>query len=126
MVQNRQEATDQSRHDDKSLIAALVGDGRPLLIFTGLSLILSGAFALFLSINQQFLPHDVQFLGMTAEQLCGINNCRVVVHPVVGYTNLFHLAPAILGAIIFVLGLALCYPAMHLRTERGRNRSEAE
>jgi len=63
MVQNRQEATDQSRHDDKSLIAALVGDGRPLLIFTGLSLILSGAFALFLSINQQFLPHDVQFPG---------------------------------------------------------------
>ncbi|HET6645794.1 MAG TPA: hypothetical protein VFH01_00615, partial [Pyrinomonadaceae bacterium] len=35
------------------------------------------------------------------------------VHPVVGYTNLFHLAPAILGAIIFVLGLILCYPAMH-------------
>ena len=38
------------------------------------------------------------------------------VHPVVGYTNLFHLAPAIVGAIIFVVGLVLCYPAMHQRT----------
>lgn len=35
------------------------------------------------------------------------------VHPLVGYTNLFHLSPAILGAIIFVVGLAFCYPAMH-------------
>jgi hypothetical protein len=43
------------------------------------------------------------------------------VHPVVGYTNLFHLAPAILGAIIFLVGLALCYPAMHQRAERGKS-----
>lgn len=35
------------------------------------------------------------------------------IHPVVGYTNLFHLAPAILGALIFIIGLALTYPTMH-------------
>jgi MFS family permease len=40
--------------------------------------VLAGGFALFLSASRQFLPHDVQFLRLTAEQLCGINNCRVV------------------------------------------------
>jgi hypothetical protein len=55
-----------------------MGDGRPLLIFTGLSLVLSGAFALFLSATGHFLPHDVQFLGMSAEQLCSIQDCRIV------------------------------------------------
>lgn len=65
-------------HEDRSLLQAFMGDGRPLLIFTGLSLILSGGFALFLAASGQFLPHDTQFLGMTAEQLCAIQNCRIV------------------------------------------------
>lgn len=64
--------------DERGLLQALLGDGRPLLIFTGLSLVLSGGFALFLSATGQFLPHDVQFLGMSAEQLCSIRNCRIV------------------------------------------------
>jgi hypothetical protein len=64
--------------DERGLLQALLGDGRPLLIFTGLSLVLSGAFALFLSATGQFLPHDVQFLGMSAEQLCSIKDCRIV------------------------------------------------
>src|SRR5215471_59573 len=63
---------------NRGLLGALVDDGLLLLIFTGLCLVLSGGFALFLSTTRQFLPHDVQFLGMTAEQLCGIQNCRVV------------------------------------------------
>ena len=46
----------------------------------GLSLILSGAFAFFLSVTGQFLPHDVQFLGMSAEQLCAIQGCRIVIY----------------------------------------------
>jgi len=49
-----------------------------LLLFTGLCLVLSGLFALFLSATGHFLPHDVQFLGMSPEQLCAINECRVV------------------------------------------------
>ena len=35
------------------------------------------------------------------------------IHPVVGYNNLVHLAPAILGAVIFLTGLVLTYPTMH-------------
>jgi hypothetical protein len=64
--------------DDRSLLRAILGDGRPLLLFTGLCLMLSGAFALFLSAMGQFLPHDVQFLGMTAQQLCSQHACRIV------------------------------------------------
>jgi hypothetical protein len=62
---------------NRGLLAALIDDGRPLLIFIGVCLALAGAFALFLSVTRQFLPHDVQYLGMTAEQLCGIQNCHV-------------------------------------------------
>jgi hypothetical protein len=47
-------------------------------MLTGLSLVLSGGFALFLSATGHFLPHDIQFLGMTAEQLCGVDQCRIV------------------------------------------------
>jgi MFS family permease len=107
MVQSRQEVTD-SRHDDQSLIAALVGDGRPLLIFIGLALILSGCFALFLSFNQQFLPHDVQFLGITAEELCGINNCRVV-------HFMFHDRVAFGGALISIGALYMWLAEFPLR-----------
>jgi len=65
-------------HDNRGFLGALLGDGRPLLIFMALGLVLSGAFALFLSASGQFLPHDVQFLGMTAGQLCAVNECRIV------------------------------------------------
>jgi hypothetical protein len=61
--------------EQQGLLQALMGDGRPLLIFTGLSLILSGGFALFLAATGQFLPHDTQFLGMSIEQLCAVQNC---------------------------------------------------
>lgn len=108
MAQSRPEATGESSHDDKSLIGALVGDGRPLLIFMGLSLILCGAFALFLSINRQFLPHDVQFLGITAEQLCGINNCRVV-------HFMFHDRVAFGGALISIGALYMWLAEFPLR-----------
>lgn len=61
-----------------SLLEGLVGDGRPLLSLSGIVLIASGAFALFLSATGHFLPHDEQFLGMTARELCNINQCRIV------------------------------------------------
>ncbi|MBL9093966.1 MAG: hypothetical protein JNL96_22300 [Planctomycetaceae bacterium] len=64
--------------DTRGFFGALVGDGRPLISFTGLCLILSGAFALFQSLSMHFLPHDVAYLGMTPQQLCSINECRIV------------------------------------------------
>lgn len=62
----------------RGLLDALVGDGRPLIVFTAICLALSGAFALFQSSTGHFLPHDIAFLQMAPQDLCGINQCRVV------------------------------------------------
>lgn len=99
---------DQTNHDNKGIVQAIVGDGRPLLIFIGLGLILSGAFALFLSASHQFLPHDVKFLGMTAEQLCGIQSCRIVYF-------MFHDRVAFGGALISVGSLYMWLAEFPLR-----------
>lgn len=63
---------------DVGLFEVLVGDGRPLLTFSALALILSGGFALFQSATGSFLPQDVNYLGMTAQDLCRLDACRVV------------------------------------------------
>src|SRR4051812_16565096 len=63
---------------DQAFLAALIGDGRPLMSLTGILLILFGLFALFLAATKHFLPHDVAYLGMTPEALCAINECRIV------------------------------------------------
>lgn len=81
--------------DNRGFLEAMLGDGRPLLVFTGLSLVLSGCFALFLSASGHFLPHDVQFLGMTEDQLCAVQNCRIV-------HFMFHDRVAFGGALIAV------------------------
>lgn len=64
--------------DSDSFLSALIGDGRPLLSLTGMALILSGGFALFLSAMGSFLPHDVDYLGMAPQELCAIHQCRIV------------------------------------------------
>jgi hypothetical protein len=64
--------------DNRGFVSALVKDGRPLLSLTALLLVLFGLFAFFLGATKHFLPHDVVFLGMTAEELCTINECRIV------------------------------------------------
>lgn len=101
----------QPAEDNRGIIAALIGDGRPLLVFTGLALILAGAFALFLSASQHFLPHDVQFLGMTAEQLCGIQSCRIVYF-------MFHDRVAFGGALISVGALYMWLAEFPLRQRK--------
>ena len=65
-------------YDRRGLFEALIGDGRPLLLFIGLALILSGGFAVFQSATGQFLPHDMRYLGMTAQDLCRLDQCRIV------------------------------------------------
>lgn len=63
---------------DRGILEAIIGDGRPLLLFTGLSLVLAGSFALFLSATGQFLPHDAEYLGLSTSDLCRFTECRIV------------------------------------------------
>jgi hypothetical protein len=65
-------------HDNRGIFEAIIGDGRPLLLFTGLALVLSGSFAIFQAGTGHFLPHDVAFLGMDAQTLCQLHDCRIV------------------------------------------------
>ncbi|MEW6127594.1 MAG: hypothetical protein AB1757_11210 [Acidobacteriota bacterium] len=64
--------------NNRGIFAPLIGDGRPLLWFTGLMLMLSGIGAIFIAATGHFLPQDVQYLGMTASELCQLHQCRIV------------------------------------------------
>jgi hypothetical protein len=64
--------------DNRGLFDALIADGRPFLKLTGLALIGSGLFAFFLAATGHFLPHDVAYLGLTADDLYSIADGRVV------------------------------------------------
>jgi hypothetical protein len=64
--------------DQQDLFKTLIGDGCPLITFCGLCLGLAGVFATFQSATGHFLPHDVAYLQMQPEELCGINECRIV------------------------------------------------
>jgi hypothetical protein len=97
-----------SERDNRGLVEALIGDGRPLLLLTGICLVLAGGFALFLSATRQFLPHDVQFLSMTAEGLCGVQNCRLVYF-------MFHDRVSFGGALIAVGSLYVWLAEFPLR-----------
>ncbi len=66
-----------SPSDHTGLVERWVGDGRPLLAACAGALIFSGGFAIFLALTGDFLPQDVHFLGMTADELCTIE-CRIV------------------------------------------------
>ncbi len=65
-------------YQQRDLYTTLLADGRPLLLLSGLGLVLAGAFGIFLGLTYQFLPHDIAYLGLTAEQLCLMHDCRVV------------------------------------------------
>lgn len=64
-------------HDD-SFIATLIGDGRPLLRLVAVILVACGLFAIAQAATGHFLPHDVEYLGMDAKQLCSLHGCRIV------------------------------------------------
>ena len=64
--------------DDRGFLTALLGDGRPALAALALGLIAGGGAALFLAATGHFLPHDENYLGMTAAELCALHGCRVV------------------------------------------------
>lgn len=65
-----------SRHDD-GLWSAVAGDGRPLLRLFAVGLGLAGAFAWFVSAVGETLPHELQYLGMSAADLHALAGGRV-------------------------------------------------
>jgi hypothetical protein len=74
-------------------LATLAGDGRRLLTLVGLSLVLSGGFALFLAATRQLLPHDVAYLGVVATQICGASDGHIL-------HFMFHDRAAFGGAVV--------------------------
>ena len=62
----------------RGFFATIVGDGIPLLVSSGAALVFAGGFAVFIAATGDFLPHDMHYLGMTADQLCREHGCRVV------------------------------------------------
>jgi len=63
---------------EDSFFLALVGDGTPLLLAAAVAIVFAGGFAVFIAATGDFLPHDVNFLGLDATQLCKRNGCKVV------------------------------------------------
>lgn len=94
--------------EDPGLLEAIVGDGRALLQFTAFALLFSGAFAIFLAIRREFLPHDIAFLGMTPAELCAVRDCRVVAF-------MFHDRVAFGGVLIAIAVLYLWLSVEPLR-----------
>jgi hypothetical protein len=94
--------------DERGFLRELIGDGRPPLALTAVMLFLSGAFAIFLSYRREFLPHDVAFLGMSAQTLCTIADCRIV-------HFMFHDRVAFGGTLIAVATLYLWLASFPLR-----------
>jgi hypothetical protein len=93
---------------DPGLLEQLLDDGRPALILAAAALALSGAFAIFLSMRREFLPHDVSYLGMSAHELCALADCRVV-----GF--MFHDRVAFGGTLIAISVLYAWMAAVPLR-----------
>jgi hypothetical protein len=64
--------------DDRSLLEALLGDGRFLVSLTGMALLASGVFAIAQSMSGQLLPHDRHALGMDASALSRLASPNLV------------------------------------------------
>src|SRR6185369_3988763 len=77
----------------------------------GLCLALSGAFALFQSATGHFLPHDIEFLEMSAKDLCGISECRIV-------HFMFHDRVSFGGALIAIAVLYLWLAEFPLKAKQ--------
>lgn len=68
---------DDAPSADDGFLATLIGDGRPLLLVVASALLFAGGFAMFLAATGEFLPQDIHYLGMTADDLCSVADCRV-------------------------------------------------
>ena len=63
---------------DAGFLETLLGDGRAIFKLIALALIGSGLFVVFQAATGHFLPHDTEYLGMDAKQLCSLHGCRIV------------------------------------------------
>lgn len=84
----------------RTFLGALAGDGRPLLAFSALILFMSGLFVIVQSAVGHFLPHDVSFLGLDAEELSRYREGRIT-------RFMFHDRVAFGGSIMAVAVLYL-------------------
>lgn len=64
--------------DNRGFVEAAIDDGRPLLILSAVFLVACGIFAIFQAATGHFLPHDTVYLGMTASQVCALQDCRIL------------------------------------------------
>lgn len=94
--------------DDASLLEILAGDGRPLLALGSVGLVLSGAFAFFLSASGEFLPHDLAWLGLTSADLRALAGGQVA-------DFMFHDRAAFGGTLVAIGVLYLWLVAVPLR-----------
>jgi hypothetical protein len=92
------------RDESEGLVAAVIGDGIPLLLVTAAGLAFAGGFAMFLAASGQFLPHDLAYLGMSAQELCAVDQCRVV-------DFMIH-DRAAFGGALFAVGVLYAYLAL--------------
>jgi hypothetical protein len=70
--------TPRAMRDDRSLLEAVLGDGRFLIALTGISLALSGGFAILQSVSGQLLPQDSHAIGMDSVALMHAGNSHLL------------------------------------------------
>jgi len=81
--------------DDRSVLEAVLADGRFLVALTGISIALAGGFAILQSVSGQLLPQDSHAIGMDAAALAHAAN-----HNLLGF--MFHDRVAYGGALLAV------------------------
>jgi hypothetical protein len=64
--------------DNRGLVESVLGDGRFLIALTGISLMLSGGFAVLQSVAGQLLPQDSHAIGMDSLALMHAANARLL------------------------------------------------
>lgn len=139
-----------------------------LMLLASVGLLLGGLIVLAVGMTCVFVPQDLQYMGITVEELQRINprlipliahdragfggavascglamfgcirygrrqrgalpalataglagfGCAIGVHPAVGYNDFVHILPALLGAAIFFLGLAIAWRDQTNRNDR--------
>jgi hypothetical protein len=94
--------------DNRGFLETLTGDGRPLLVLSAVFLAGCGGIAIFQAATGHFLPHDAVYLGMTAQQLCALQDCRILdfmIHDRVSFGGvLLAIAVLYLWLALFPLG----------------------